>query len=99
MIGYQYHPAAEAEYHEAILYYSSIDPKLGMFLVEEIEGAVERARQFPEAYGRVYGEVRHVLTYRFSYSILYEVLRGEVFIWAVMHSSRRPGYWKERSLS
>lgn len=99
MIGYQYHPAAEAEYHESILYYSRVDAGLGLSFVKEIEAAVERARQFPEAYGKITHELRHVLTHRFSYSILYETLPGEILIWAVMHSSRRPEYWKERMKS
>ena len=96
MIGYQYHPAAETEYHEAILYYSHIEAELGLSFVEEIEAAIERARQFPESYGKITSDLRHVLTHRFSYSIIYEILAGEIFIWAVMHSSRKPGYWKER---
>ncbi len=79
MIGYEFHPDAEAEYLEAVVYYSSIDSELGSSFVEEIKA-----------------ELRHVLTHRFSYSIIYEILPERIFIWALTHSSRKPGYWKER---
>ena len=96
MLGYEYHPDAEAEYHAAICYYSRIRAELGMAFVSEVERAVERARLFPESHRRIGGHLRRVLTRRFSYSIVYEIMEGRILIWAVAHTSRKPGYWKER---
>ena len=96
MLGYDYHPAAEAEYHEAIRYYCRIRAELGTAFVAEIEAAVERARRFPEGYRSISGNLRRVLTRRFSYSVIYEVWEDRIFIWAVAHTSREPGYWKGR---
>ena len=97
MVGYEYHPAAQAEYFQAIRYYSRIDSKLGMAFVEEVERAIERARQFPEAYGKLPGHLRHVGTHRFPYVIVYETRDDRICIWAVAHASRQPGYWKGRT--
>lgn len=93
MLGYDYHPAAEDEYHAAIRDYSGISRELGLSFVREIERAVEKARQFPESQKRITGNVRRVLTQRFSYSVVYEVLENKVLIWAIAHASREPGYW------
>jgi len=97
VVGYEYHPAAEAEYHEAIGYYSRIGAELGMSFVTEVEAAIERARQMPEAYAKIGGGLRRVLTHRFRYAIIYEVLEDRILIWAVAHTSREPGYWKART--
>ena len=74
MLGYDYHPDAEAEYHAAIRYYSRISEELGLSFVREVEKAVERARLFPEAHRRISGALRRVLTRRFSYHVILEVL-------------------------
>ena len=96
MLGYGYHPEAENEYHLAIAYYSRIRAELGICFVTEIEKAVERARLFPEVPRTIGGGLRRILVQRFSYMLIYEVLEGSIFVWAVSHTSREPGYWKKR---
>ncbi len=36
------------------------------------------------------------MTKRFPFLIYYEVLEDKLWIWAVMHAAREPGYWKSR---
>jgi len=31
-----------------------------------------------------------------SFAIVYQLRRDEIFIAAIMHLARKPGYWKER---
>jgi toxin ParE1/3/4 len=96
VVGYEYHSSAQAEYLEAVRHYSGIRAVLGMSFVTAVESAIERARQFPEAYGKVAQNIRHIGTHRFPYVIVYEVQADRIFIWAVAHTSREPGYWKRR---
>jgi toxin ParE1/3/4 len=96
VVGYEYHSTAEAEYLEAVRHYSRIREELGLSFVTEVESAIERARRFPEAYGKVAPNIRHIGTRRFPYVIIYEALPDRIFIWAVAHTSREPGYWKKR---
>ena len=96
MVGYEYHPAAETEYLAAIRYYSRVSLELGMSFVTEVESAIQRARQFPEAYGKMTDSLRHIGTHRFPYAIIYECRGDRIVIWAVAHTSREPGYWKAR---
>jgi hypothetical protein len=42
------------------------------------------------------GETRRVLVHVFPYAVLYSIEDGFVYIVAVMHCSREPGYWKTR---
>ena len=53
MLGYEYHPAAEAEYLAEVEYYSRVSADLGLRFVKEVESAIARARQFPEAKGNL----------------------------------------------
>jgi len=96
VVGYEYQSQAESEYLDAARYYAGIDAELGISFVAEVEDAIERARQFPEAYGKIAGNYRHVPTHRFRYAIIYEILHDRIFIWAVAHTSRAPGYWLKR---
>jgi len=80
VVGYEYHPAAEAEYFETIRYYSRIRLELGLSFVTEVENAIQRARQFPEAYGKVADSLRHIGTHRFPYAIIYESRGDRIFI-------------------
>jgi plasmid stabilization system protein ParE len=96
VLGYEYHPDAEAEYHAAIRYHTRISAELGMSFVSEVEKGVEQARLFPQIHRKINGDLRRVLTRRFSYSVIYEVRGDRIFIWAVSHTSRGPGYWKDR---
>ena len=67
-----------------------------MSFVTEVEHAIQRARQFPEAYGKVNDRLRHIGTHRFPYILVYEVRGDRILVWAIAHASREPGYWKGR---
>jgi toxin ParE1/3/4 len=42
------------------------------------------------------GDVRRCLVNRFPYGVLYSVESDRVYVLALMHLHRRPGYWKDR---
>jgi len=96
VLGYEYHPEAEAEYLAEVAYYSRISEELGLRFVMEVEAAITRAREFPEAWAPVRGGLRRILPRRFPHAIVYEVMADHILIWAVAHCSRKPGYWRER---
>ena len=50
----------------------------------------------PEAWQAVEEDVRRHLIKRFPFGIYYTIERDYISIVAVMHMSRRPGYWKSR---
>ena len=94
--GYRYHEEAAEEYHAEIRYYRRIHPNLGRAFVKEVEAAIARICEFPEAHSPIGKGLRRCPVKRFRHAIIYEVIPDSVFIWAVIHTSREPGYWMGR---
>lgn len=93
---YSFHPAAEAELNDAIDYYESIQPGLGVDLADQVEQAVARAVKFPQAWSFIRKPVRRSLVKRFPYGVLYVEKKNSIFILAVMNLHREPDYWENR---
>ena len=92
----RFHPEAEQELAEAREWYRVRSEVAAQAFALEIDHAVARILETPLRYpfGRR-GERRFVLD-RFPYTILYRTRENDVFITAVAHQSRRPGYWRHR---
>ncbi len=95
-MSYFFHPEAEKEFNEAIDYYEDIEPGLGYDFALEIHSTITRSVDFPKAWAILEGDVRKSLVRRFPYGILYSEKKDGIFILAVMHLHRKPGYWKHR---
>ncbi|MFN0071432.1 MAG: type II toxin-antitoxin system RelE/ParE family toxin [Chloroflexota bacterium] len=96
-MNWSFHPEALDEYRTATQYYARRNPELAARCVEAVVGAIQQMLEHPLA-GRVLeDEVRRCLTRVFPYGVLYSVEGDEVLIVAVMHTSRRPGYWRGRA--
>lgn len=90
------HPEAELELEEAIAYYDSQRQGLGIALSEAVGEAGARILASPMAWATIAPGIRRALVGRFPYSILYTHRAADIFILAVMHQKRKPGYWKSR---
>lgn len=87
---------AQAELAEAIAYYNSRRPRLGSEFAREVKLALERIRQFPEAWSPLSKRTRRCCTNRFPYGVIYQIRDDTLLIVAVMHLHRRPTTWKAR---
>ena len=100
MASYGFHLEAAEEYLAATQYYLEHGSELiAAAFVAEIETAIQTLRAAPTRYAVIEEpQIRRFLLTRFPYSIyyLYEADHGRVSIYAVMHTSRRPGYWRDR---
>ena len=96
-MSFSFHPEAENEFNEAIDYYEDIEPALGYDFAIEVHSTIIRSVNFPKAWTVLEGDVRRSLVRRFPYGILYSEEEDGIFIVAVMHLHRKPGYWKHRS--
>jgi plasmid stabilization system protein ParE len=97
-VSYIFHPEAEAELNEAIEWYETREPGLGLDFAAEVHAAIQRALAFPLAWQVLEGDIRRVLAHRFPYGVLYAQEQDRMFIVAVMHLHRQPGYWQGRML-
>ena len=90
------HETAEVEINEAADFYDLEDPGLGSVFIDEVQRAIERISQFPDAAPLVRGRVRKKPLVKFPYSLVYSVRPDEVRLLAVAHQKRRPFYWRGR---
>lgn len=91
--------AAGDEIENAFLYYESQMPGLGFQFLAAVTEGYGRILSNPQAWAAVSGR-RHTfhrcLLKRFPYGIIY-VRKGDVLtVVAVMHLSRKPGYWRKQ---
>ena len=94
------HPEAEQELERASDYYDSQRPGLGADFEAEAEQSLQRVAQMPAAFPP-HGSagVRKCLLPRFPYTIYFVELDDRIWVAAVSHQKRRPGYWASRTPS
>ena len=91
-----FHPEARAEVRESVEFYEARLNGLGFQFLAAVEQTVERISTHPEAGAPLAGEFRKRIVPGFPYSIIYRVWEEYVYMVAVAHQHRRPGYWRER---
>ena len=92
----EFHPEAQDEFISAAQFYERETEGLGLDFVTTVQHAYERLPEFP-ASGAPFGRrLRRLLVPKFPYGLLYRVEPERIYIIAVMHLNRRPGYWRSR---
>jgi toxin ParE2 len=92
-----FHPEARAEMRESFEFYEARLEGLGLRFLSAVEQTVERISTHPEAGAPLSGEFRKRIVSGFPYNIIYRVREDYVYLVAVAHHHRRPGYWRERA--
>ncbi len=95
---YAFHPEAEAEFLATIDYYEALEPGLGSDFAIEVHSTTGSILRFPMAWPIFEDDTRRCRISRFPYGIIYSQHEDVIFILAVMHLRREPGYWKTRVL-
>lgn len=92
---------ATEEVAEAVNWYESESPGLGLEFFEAVEAAIDLIeadiiplQQLPrEAHTK---EARRLILKRFPYDVVVLKRSDEILVIAVAHHSRKPGYWRKR---
>jgi len=87
---------AEKELGEAVEYYESQSPGLGLDFQAEIEASVQAISESPDRWPLRTDGTRRYLTRRFPYVVVYVRLQEHIWIIAIAHCRRRPHYWSAR---
>lgn len=87
---------AEVELWKAVAYYEERSPGLGLDFVAEVESSIQSVCAFPDRWPERPDGTRRFLTPRFPYVVVYLYLQDHVWIIAIAHCKRRPGYWTDR---
>ena len=91
-----YHPAALDELVKAAEYYESKAEGLGERFLDEIDIAVADVSRSPIRWPFFLLNTRRRLLDRFPYALVYVDESEHVYILAVTHQRRKPGYWSKR---
>jgi len=91
-----FHPEAAEEYTEAARHYARIQPELGGRFYDEIERLIRDIRREPERFRQFDPPARRHFSTVFPYAVIYVEQADRLWILAVMHFKRQPGYWKHR---
>jgi plasmid stabilization system protein ParE len=92
-----FHPEAQAEFDAAFARYWDRSPRAAARFEAAVERALGNLTTHPEMYPAYDREHRFAVLRRYPYSLVYQVQASRVFVVAVAHASRSPGYWRGRS--
>jgi plasmid stabilization system protein ParE len=100
MPSFGFHSEAADEYLAATRYYlDRASTLVAAAFVAEVEGAIQSLLAAPATWPVIEEpQIRRYLLKRFPYSVYYrwEPEQDRVSIYALMHYSQRPGYWRDR---
>ena len=93
-----FHSGAELDLLSAASHYEYQRKGLGREFRQEVETAVARVRENPREFpSHTEPGTRKCLVRRFPYTIFFAELEDSVWVVAIAHHKRRPGYWSRRS--
>jgi plasmid stabilization system protein ParE len=92
---------ADDEILELVQWYRAREVKAAERLVALYENALLEVGRDPGQFPlmemrRNPGNVRRVRLKRYPIQVCYQVIGSDVFVFAVAHTSRKPGYWRKR---
>lgn len=91
-----FHPEAELEFFESIEYYDAAERGLGQDFSQEVLATIKNITDYPLAWPILIDGSRRCLTNRFPFGVIYDIEDDHLYVLAVMHLRREPGYWKNR---
>ena len=92
----RFHHEAGQELTEAQTWYRERSEVAAQAFALEIDHAVRSIAEAPLRWPQGRRGERRFMLDRFPYTVLYRVRADHIFITAVAHQSRRPGYWRHR---
>jgi len=92
-----FHPAIESEVKASYEWYENQAEGLGDDFLNELESAFQAVLELPKIWPKFQSGFRRFLLSKFPFSVIYRVTQKTVYVVAVMHNSRKPGYWSERT--
>jgi toxin ParE1/3/4 len=92
----EFHPEAQDEFISAAHFYERQTDGLGLDFIATVQRTYERLLESP-ASGPPFGRrLRRLLVPKFPFGLLYRVEPERIYVIAVMHLHRKPGYWRSR---
>lgn len=87
---------ASLELTEAVRWYEERRPGWGTKLFEAVSQVFDVIEHFPESGERRRATARQLPVRGFPFLVVYRIRPHDVYVVAVAHAKRRPGYWLNR---
>jgi toxin ParE1/3/4 len=91
---------AQDEARQHVEWYAARNPRaaarLAELFIETLQRVVRHPLQFALMEGENRNDVRRARLDGFPIIVIYQLLDDEVFVVAIAHTSRQPGYWRAR---
>ena len=78
-------------------YYEKEVKGLGSAFLQKLGDTLGEIKENPLAYRVIRNDFRRHLFVRFPYGIIYKINNDIIYVVAVMHLKRKPGYWIKRT--
>ena len=95
-MNFSFDPDAQQELFDAALEYELAREGLGQEFSREMQRLIRQICEHPQRWPKYSPRTRRHRSRRFPYSVIYQVLDREIFVVAIAHAARRPGYWRSR---
>ncbi len=90
------HPDAIREIETAALFYEQSRSGLGREFLAATENAFVDIKRYPRLWRKFAGRFQRYLVQRFPFAVIYTMESDIIYVIAVIHLKRDPGYWRDR---
>lgn len=97
MLKLSFHPDVSKEIKASYDWYQEKTENLGDDFINELESAYQAIIELPKTWPNFQLGFRRFLLSRFPFSVIYRQNGNTIYIVAVMHNSRKPDYWRNRT--
>jgi len=91
------HPGAEEDYLHTLAWYRDRNFSTAVKFDDAFWQAIRAIEDAPDRWPVYFSHFRRYTLHQFPFSIVYRVEPSRLFVLAVAHGRRRPGYWKDRA--
>ena len=88
---------AENDLAEASSWYQQQQIGLGHEFLDEVLSILHTIQERPLSYPIIYRELHRAIVQRFPFCIFFKIHDGQIIVFAVLHASRNPRTWRERT--
>lgn len=75
---------------EAYEWYNEQQVGLGDLFLDELESYYDKLEELPLVYSKIKRNFRQAVLYKFPYVIVFEIIKKEVIVYSIFHTSRNP---------
>jgi plasmid stabilization system protein ParE len=92
-----FHPAATAELEDSADWYAERSEAAARGFAEAVDAAIAKIADNPGRFLKIDARHRACSVERYPFQVVFRDDGIRIYIVAVAHAKRRPGYWKDRT--